>query len=60
MKSSESVLRDMPDIANEDLASVAGKLEWVGMNDIELPVRIEDDQGMCVCVCKCVCVCVCV
>jgi len=45
MKSFESVLREMPDIANEDLASVAGKLEWVGMNDIELPVRIEDDQG---------------
>ena len=35
----------MPDIANEELASVAGKLEWVGMNDIEMPVRIEDDQG---------------
>mgnify|MGYP001818246213 FL=1 len=45
MKSFENVLREMPDIANEDLASVAGKLEWVGMNDIELPVRIEDDQG---------------
>ncbi len=41
----ENVLRDMPDIANEELASVAGKLEWVGMNDIEIPVRIEDDQG---------------
>ena len=45
MKSIDNVLREMPDIANEDLASVAGKLEWVGMNDIELPVRIEDDQG---------------
>ena len=45
MKSFDNVLREMPDIANEDLASVAGKLEWVGMNDIELPVRIEDDQG---------------
>jgi hypothetical protein len=38
MKSFDNVLRDMPDIANEDFASVAGKLEWVGMNDIELPV----------------------
>ena len=45
MKSFENVLRQMPDIANEELASVAGKLEWVGMNDIELPVRIEDDKG---------------
>ena len=45
MKSFENVLRDMPDIANEDFAAVAGKLEWVGMNDIELPVRIEDDRG---------------
>lgn len=45
MKPEEYVLRDMPDIANEARPSVAGKLEWVGMNDIELPVRIEDDQG---------------
>ena len=45
MKPFENVLRDMPDIANEDLPSVAGKLEWVGMNDIEMPVRIEDDRG---------------
>jgi GTP cyclohydrolase I len=45
MKPIEYVLRDMPDIANEVRPSVAGKLEWVGMNDIELPVRIEDDQG---------------
>ena len=41
----ENVLRDMPDIANEARPSVAGKLEWVGMNEIELPVRIEDDRG---------------
>lgn len=45
MKPVENVLRDMPDIANEAKASVSGKLEWVGMNDIEMPVRIEDDQG---------------
>ena len=45
MKPLDSILREMPDIANEDRPSVAGKLEWVGMNDIELPVRIEDDQG---------------
>ncbi|MBT8071258.1 MAG: GTP cyclohydrolase I FolE2 [Gammaproteobacteria bacterium] len=45
MKSFDNVLREMPDIANEEFASVAGKLEWVGMNDIEMPVRIEDDRG---------------
>jgi GTP cyclohydrolase I len=44
MKPFDNILRDMPDIANEERPSVAGKLEWVGMNDIEMPVRIEDDQ----------------
>lgn len=39
------MLREMPDIANEARPSVAGKLEWVGMNDIEMPVRIKDDRG---------------
>jgi len=41
----ESTLREMPDIANEVSAEVAGKLAWVGMNEIEMPVRIEDDAG---------------
>jgi GTP cyclohydrolase I len=41
----ESFLRDMPDIANEARPEVAGKLAWVGMNEIEMPVRIEDDAG---------------
>lgn len=45
MKPIESTLRQMPDIANEAQADVAGKLEWVGMNEIEVPVRIEDDAG---------------
>ena len=45
MKPFENVLREMPDIANDASPSVGGKLEWVGMNDIEMPVRIEDDQG---------------
>jgi GTP cyclohydrolase I len=41
----ESVLREMPDIANDAQPDVAGKLAWVGMNEIEMPVRIEDDAG---------------
>ena len=45
MKPVDNILREMPDIANDIGPKVAGKLEWVGMNDIELPVRIEDDQG---------------
>jgi len=45
MSTIESILRDMPDIANEAKAEVAGELAWVGMNEIEMPVRIEDDAG---------------
>jgi GTP cyclohydrolase I len=41
----DNVLRNMPDIANDAQPDVAGRLEWVGMNEIELPVRIEDDDG---------------
>ena len=41
----ESVMREMPDIANDAKAEVAGKLAWVGMNEIEMPVYIEDDAG---------------
>ena len=41
----DSVLQDMPDIANDAQAEVAGKLDWVGMNEIEMPVRIEDGAG---------------
>lgn len=41
----ESLLRDMPDIANEERPGVAGSLDWVGMNEIEVPVRIEGDNG---------------
>ena len=33
---------EMPDIANDTQVEVAGKLDWVGMNEIEMPVRIED------------------
>ncbi len=41
----ENALWDMPDIANDVKAEVAGELAWVGMNEIEMPVRIEDDAG---------------
>lgn len=45
MKSPQTILRDMPDIAKEISAEVAGNLDWVGMNEIEMPVQIEDDAG---------------
>jgi len=35
----------MPDIACGPTPMAAGKLDWVGMNEIEMPVRIEDDRG---------------
>ena len=41
----ESLLQEMPDIANDAQAEVTGKLDWVGMNEIEMPVRIEDGAG---------------
>ena len=45
MKFNENTLRNMPDIANDMQADVAGKLEWVGMNEIDVPLCIEDDTG---------------
>lgn len=41
----ESTLRDMPDIASDTAVEVVGRLDWVGMNEIEMPIRIEDDAG---------------
>ena len=44
MKTIDNILRDMPDIANDAKPQVAGELDWVGMDEIELPVRIMTDQ----------------
>lgn len=38
-------LARMPDIASSARAQIAGTLDWVGMNQIEMPVRLEDDLG---------------
>ena len=38
----ENLARAMPDVANEARPAVAGKLDWVGMDNIELPVRLPD------------------
>ncbi len=31
----------LPDIANEARPGVAGRLDWVGMNQVEIPVRVQ-------------------
>ena len=36
----------LPDIANETQPQLAGALDWVGMSEIDLPVRIADAQGV--------------
>ena len=41
----ENLARVMPDVANEARPAVAGVLDWVGMGEIELPVRILDAEG---------------
>jgi GTP cyclohydrolase I len=38
----ENLARALPDVASEARPAVAGKLDWVGMDNIELPVRLAD------------------
>lgn len=45
MSPTENARQLLPDIANEATPVVAGKLDWVGMNAIEMPVSIETGQG---------------
>ncbi|MXZ56002.1 MAG: GTP cyclohydrolase I FolE2 [Gammaproteobacteria bacterium] len=37
----------MPDVAMRSLAHDQGTLDWVGMNEIRLPVRIQDGAEIC-------------
>ena len=41
----ENLARVMPDIANEARPAVAGLLDWVGMGEIEMPVRVADPHS---------------
>lgn len=43
--SDQSKLAKMPDIASHAQVQVAGKLDWVGMNEIELPVLLDGPDG---------------
>ena len=38
-------LASMPDIATHAEVQVAGKLDWVGMNEIELPILLDGPDG---------------
>ena len=40
MHADANTLRSMPDIASEAHAAVAGTLDWVGMDEIDVPVRL--------------------
>lgn len=41
----ENLARVMPDVANDARPALAGKLDWVGMGEIEIPISIADDAG---------------
>jgi GTP cyclohydrolase I len=45
MHSELGALRALPDIAHEAEAAVAGPLDWVGMDRIDVPVRLSGDGG---------------
>lgn len=38
-------LTPMPDVASEASPGIAGQLDWVGMGEIEAPVRVADPAG---------------
>lgn len=46
MSTPEKVLKPMPDVANEARPLVAGTLDWVGMNQIELQVLVDGPDGV--------------
>jgi GTP cyclohydrolase I len=41
----ESLARALPDVASDARPAVAGLLDWVGMDRIELPVRLADGSA---------------
>lgn len=42
---STSKLIQMPDVATHAKVSVSGTLDWVGMNEIEIPIQIKGNGG---------------
>ncbi|MDA3934606.1 MAG: GTP cyclohydrolase FolE2 [Gammaproteobacteria bacterium] len=45
MNSTSASVTHMPDIASSELPTIVGKLDWVGMNDIEMPVTVVTSTG---------------
>ena len=46
MRPTDSALRAMPDIAAEARPAVAGVLDWVGMDEIDVPIRLAGADGV--------------
>jgi GTP cyclohydrolase I len=46
MTSTQTTARVMPDVACEVQASAVGQLEWVGMDEIAVPVKLVDADGV--------------
>ncbi len=46
MSVTEPAIRAMPDVANEIRARYAGRLDWVGMSEIEMPVTLAIEGGI--------------
>jgi len=46
MRNTDSALRAMPDIAAEARPAVAGVLDWVGMDEIDVPIRLAGADGV--------------
>jgi GTP cyclohydrolase IB len=40
-----NAVRSMPDVAREADAAVAGTLDWVGMDEIDVPIRLAAAEG---------------
>lgn len=45
MSCNENTAVTLPDVANEAITAVEGRLDWVGMKNIDMPVLIEDVAG---------------
>ncbi|HET6546018.1 MAG TPA: GTP cyclohydrolase FolE2 [Rhodanobacteraceae bacterium] len=45
MPFTDSALRTLPDIASEAPPGVAGELDWVGMDDIAMPIAVAGSDG---------------
>ncbi len=48
MQHEDNSARAMPDIANEGAVLAAATLDWVGMDEIDVPVRLSGEDGVAV------------